>query len=189
MFVNPKELKKLMQEAYKASNLVVGNTGKDYYIQGLHWKVLCKKEFITKTILAAIIELAGEIPEEGECFCASKAGNQMQVNPMRIEKGDTPMFVEVTDFVLVKNGTARILQSPTGQTFLINNNFINMTTGKSYDQENGEVEPKGPFIVGGCQAYWMNNVMEFITLLRGSAEHESVLEEMEMIDLTKKTEL
>lgn len=43
MFVNPKELKKLMQEAYKSSNLIVGNTGECYYLQGTYWKVLCKK--------------------------------------------------------------------------------------------------------------------------------------------------
>lgn len=183
MFLNPKELKKMMQEAFKASNLVVGNTGEAYYLQGTHWKVLCKKSFITKTILAAIIELAGEIPEEGECFCAGKDGNQMQVNPMKIDIEEENVKVDVTDFVLAENGAARILQSATGKIFLINNKYINMTRGKHYDKDNGEKEPEGPYIFGGCQAYWKNNVMEFITMLRGSEKHEHILEQMEMVDL------
>ena len=185
MFLNPKELKRMMKEAFKASNLIVGNTGEAYYLQGTNWKVLCKKSFITKTIIAEIIELAGEIPEEGECFCAGKDGNQMQVNPMKIDTDVEMMKLEVTNFVLTENGAARILQSATGKILLINNKYINMTTGKHYDQENGETEPEGPYIFGGCQAYWKNNVMEIVTLLRGSEKHEHILEQMEMLDLTE----
>lgn len=188
MFLNPKELKRMMKEAFKASNLIVGNTGEAYYLQGTNWKVLCKKSFITKTILAEIIELAGEIPEEGECFCAGKDGNQMQVNPMKIDTDVEMTKVEVTNFVLAENGIARILQSTTGKILLINNKYINMTTGKHYDQENGETEPEGPYIFGGCQAYWKNNVMEFVTLLRGSEKHEHILEQIEMVDLTEMNE-
>ena len=188
MFVNPKELKKLMQEAYKSSNLIVGNTGESYYLQGTYWKVLCKKSFITKTILAAIIELAGELPEEGECFCAGKDGNQMQVNPMKIDTDVEKTKVDVTRFVLLEHAASRMLQSDTGRIYLINNKFINMINGKHYDYENGETEPEGPYIFGSCQAYWKNNVMEFIAPLRGCEEYERILEKMEMVDLTETYE-
>ena len=185
MFVNPKELKKLMQEAYKSNNLIVGNTGESYYLQGIYWKVLCKKGFITKTILAEIVELAGELPEEGECFCAGKDGNQMQVNPMKIEKDMDPTKVAVTNMVMLEHSAARLLQSNTGKIFLINNRLVNMVTGHHCDEANGETEPVGPYIVGTSQAYWKNNVMEFITVLRGTDSYERMLEQMEMVDMTE----
>lgn len=119
MFVNPKELKKLMQEAYKSNNLIVGNTGESYYLQGTYWKVLCKKGFITKTILAAIVELAGELPEEGECFCAGKDGNQMQVNPMKIEKDMDPTKVAVTNMVMLANNPEELRRDIRKNTNLV----------------------------------------------------------------------
>ncbi len=108
----------------------------------------------------------------------------MQVNPMKIDTDAEKTKVEVTDFVLAENGAARILQAATGKILLINNKYINMTRGNHHDQVNGETEPVGPYIIGGCQAYWKNNVMEFITLLRGTEKHEHILEQMEMVDLT-----
>ena len=50
MFVNPKELKKLMKEAHRINHLIIGCRDDLYYIQGFYWKVLCKKKFVPKTI-------------------------------------------------------------------------------------------------------------------------------------------
>ncbi len=55
MFLNPKELKRMMKEAFKASNLVVGNTGEAYYLQGTNWKVLCKKVLLQKRYLQKLL--------------------------------------------------------------------------------------------------------------------------------------
>ncbi len=186
MFLNPKELKKLMKEAFKTSHLIVGNRADVYYLQGRYWKLVCKKSFITKTILAEIIELTGEIPKEGECFCAGEEGNQMQINPMKIDADKEKSRVDVTDFLLTKRGVVqRILQSGGGRIFLVNNRFIGMTSGKHYDKENGETEPEGPYIFGDSEVYWKNNVMEFTAVLRVDEEHEQILKQMEMVDLTE----
>lgn len=76
MFVNPKILKRLMKEAFKANSLIIGRKEDNMFIQGQYWQFLCDRKFVNKTIYAEIIELAGEIPDEGECFCAGKGGNQ-----------------------------------------------------------------------------------------------------------------
>lgn len=112
----------------------------------------------------------------------------MQVNPMKIDTDVEKTKVDVTRFVLLEHAASRMLQSATGRIYLINNKFINMINGKHYDYENGETEPEGPYIFGSCQAYWKNNVMEFIALLRGCEEYERILEKMEMVDLTETYE-
>lgn len=71
MFLKPQILKRIIKSAYNQSSLVLANTGENMYISGGYWEMEIKKEFLPKTILAAVIELAGEIPSEGgaiHCF-------------------------------------------------------------------------------------------------------------------------
>lgn len=65
MFLKPQILKRIIKSAYNQSSLVLANTGENMYISGGYWEMEIKKEFLPKTILAAVIELAGEIPSEG----------------------------------------------------------------------------------------------------------------------------
>lgn len=191
MFVAEKELKKLMKEAYKAESLVIGSRDGLYYLQGNYWKFLCKKEFVTNAILAATIELTGEIPGEGECYCAGPDGNQIQINSMRIDTSGLKEEVAVTDYLLVGeySVTQRILQSESGRVYLINNKFTNMISGLHCDEDNGELPPGDQVILNECMARWENNVMRFVAVLRKDERYKSVLEQMEMIDLLKKDEV
>lgn len=184
MFVATNELKKIMKEAYKGSNLIVGSRDGMYYLQGAYWKVLCKKAFVPKTVLGALIELTGEIPEDGECFCAGPEGNEKQENPMTIEMYGQRENVEVTDYLVARGETLqRVLQTVGGKIYLINNKFTKMISTKHCDSENGETEPEAPEILNGYMGYWKNNVMEFTAVLRRDERHEYILEQLQMIDL------
>lgn len=185
MFVAARELKKLMKEAYKGSNLIVGCRDGMYYLQGTYWKQLCKKAFVPKEILGAIIELTGEIPGDEECFCAGPDGNQVQINPMEIDVTGLREEVAVTEYVLLsKRGVPqRMLQSTEGEVYLINNKFVQMISMKHCDYENGETEPEEPVVNNKCTAYWKNNVMEFTAVLRQDERHGHILDQMRMIDL------
>lgn len=191
MFIKANILKKLMKEAFKANFLIIGRKEDDYYIQGVYWKFLCNKNFIPKTIYAQIIELAGEIPDEGECFCSGKGGNQMQINSMEIEIPGKAERVDMTDLVLEhKTGTEqRILQFENGFNVLINNMFAVAVKGKNYEEELGELPPEGPYCHIAHGVFWENNVMRFQAAFRQDDEHERMLKNMGTISLTEKDEI
>lgn len=77
MFTKPQAVKKLMKEAYNGAGLRLAATEERYYIAGNYWKMDVKKGFIAKPVLAAMVELAGEIPAPGERFRADKTGNHV----------------------------------------------------------------------------------------------------------------
>lgn len=190
MFVNPKILKRLMKEAFKANSLIIGRKEDNMFIQGQYWQFLCDRKFVNKTIYAEIIELAGEIPDEGECFCAGKGGNQMQVHSMEIPFPADAKEVAVTDFVLLhKTGVAqRILQFQSGKTVVISEKILAATRGKHYDEEQGEHQAFGPFCNLGHGVLWKNNTGKFRVLFRQDDEHENLLEQLACVDLTEKNE-
>ena len=191
MFTNPKILKKLMKEAFKANFLIIGRKENDYYIQGSYWKLLCNKEYIPKTIYAQIIELAGEIPDDGECFCAGKDGNQMQVNSMKVEFPEEAQMVKVTDYILLsKRGVAqRLLQFDSGKVVLINNVFVALTTGKHFEEDLGERPAEGPYCHLAYGVLWKNENMKFSVCFREDEEHAESLTQMECIELGKLEEV
>ena len=186
MFVNPKELKKLMKEAFKAEFLIVGSRGNLYYIQGSYWKMLCEKRFVPKEILGLIVELTGEIPGDGECYCAGKSGNQMQLNPMEIEIPPEATEIEITDFVIIHRvGVAqRILQFPSsGNVYLINNKFAGMISARFIDAEHGELDPKCAMCSVDHGVFWENNVMKFTVCFREDDEHWRTLQQLKDVKL------
>lgn len=186
MFVNTKELKKLMKEAFKAEFLIVGSREDMYYIQGSYWKMLCKKRFVPKEILGLIVELTGEIPGDGECYCAGKSGNQMQLNPMEIEIPPEATEIEITDFVVLhKLGVAqRILQFPSsGNVYLINNKFAGMISARFIDAEHGELDPECALCSVNHGVFWANNVMKFTVCFREDDEHWPALMQLKNVKL------
>lgn len=185
MFTNPKILKKLMKEAWKANFLIVGKKEGEYYIQGSYWKCICQKDYIPKTIFAQIVELAGEIPEEGECFCSGKSGNQMQINSMEVEIPEDAILVDSTDYILTsKTGVHQsILQFPTGKIALINNVFTVLTKGKHYEEELGEMPADGPYCSLAHGVFWKNENMRFAVCFREDEDHERSLRNIEKINL------
>ena len=189
MFVNPKELKKLMKEAFKANYLIVGSREDMYYIQGYYWKMICKKRFVAKEIIAAIIELTGELPEDGECYCAGKDGNQMQMNTMEIEIPEDAEEIEITDYILESSHGVmqRLLQFRGSEhVLLINNRFAKMVSDRFCNTEQGEITPDGPLCSENHGVFWENNVMRFSVCFRIDDEHASTLLKLCIIPLYKK---
>lgn len=186
MFLNPKILKKLMKEAYKRECLVIGKRDEQYYIQGGYWALICKKNFVPKTILAEIIELAGEIPEEGECFCAGKNGNQMQANPMVAKVPVGSLKIRITRLILESRRGVyqRVLQfEHTKEVLLVDNVFMSLVSKIHCEFEEGETEPNGPFCNVERGVFWENNVMTLQVLFRVDDENEAVLKQLEMANL------
>lgn len=196
MFITSQGFKKLINEAYKGAGLNVGNDGEGYYISGGYWVIWIMHGWIPKKELASIIELTGEMPEPGEGFKATKAGNQYELpwheayaamtHAMECEE-----YMEVTPMTLkYKNGQqARILQNPVNKTIvLISERFIDIIDNTVAEYDKGEFQAEGPMISGKMQGiFWRNDTMALHVYPRTDDENKELIRHIEAFDITNKT--
>lgn len=185
MFVKMSILKRLMKEAYK-SGLTLANSGERILIAGWYWEMDIRKEEMPKELLAAIIELAGELPDAGERYICDKGGNQKEFGkPMEINPEGCETEYIVTNVTLLSGtGTEqRILQNyGTGDIELINEVFIDLIYKAEKDLS--MPEPEGPYCRPGMCVLWDNGLMRFKAYLRHDDENEEMLKELSNVDLT-----
>lgn len=79
MFLNTTGLKKMIREAFRNNRLVLSRMGYDLMISDYAWILISDIDMIPNRIKGVIIELAGELPEDGTCFRAGKGGNQQEL--------------------------------------------------------------------------------------------------------------
>lgn len=196
MFITSQGFKKLINEAYKGIGLNVGNDGEGYYISGGYWVVWIMHGWIPKKELASIIELTGEMPEPGEGFKATKAGNQYELpwheayaamtHAMECEE-----HMEVTPMTLkYKNGQqARILQNPVNKTIvLISERFIDIIDNTVVEYDKGEFQAEGPMISGKMQGvFWRNDTMALHVYPRTDDGNKRLIGYLEAFDIMNKT--
>lgn len=154
MFITTQGFKRLIKQAYKTRDLHIANDGLGYTIAGGYWRIWIKHDWIPKKELAAIIELTGELPAEGQAFTACEDGNQYEIkfpderNAMAIAL-ECKMTLEITPLVLryATGQQARVLQrADTREITLINDQFTDMISNKAIDYGKGESSVQGPFI-------------------------------------------
>lgn len=196
MFITSQGFKKLINEAYKGAGLNVGNDGEGYYISGGYWVIWVMHGWIPKKELASIIELTGEMPEPGEGFKATKAGNQYELtwheayaamkHAMECEE-----YMEATPMTLkYKNGQqARILQNPVNKTIvLIDERFIDIIDNTVVEYDKGEFQAEGPMISGKMQGiFWRNDTMALHVYPRTDDENKRLIGYLEAFDIMNKT--
>lgn len=196
MFITSQGFKKLINEAYKGAGLNVGNDGEGYYISGGYWVIWIMHGWIPKKELASIIELTGEMPEPGEGFKATKAGNQYELpwheayaamtHAMECEE-----YMEVTPMTLKhKNGQqARILQNPVNKTIvLIGERFIDIIDNTVVEYDKGEFQAEGPVISGKMQGvFWRNDTMALHVYPQTDDENKRLIGYLEAFDIMNKT--
>lgn len=196
MFITSQGFKKLINEAYKGAGLNVGNDGEGYYISGGYWVIWIMHGWIPKKELASIIELTGEMPEPGEGFKATKAGDQYELpwheayaamtHAMECEE-----YMEVTPMTLkYKNGQqARILQNPVNKTIvLISERFIDIIDNTVVEYDKGEFKAEGPMISGKMQGvFWRNDTMALHVYPRTDDGNKRLIGYLEAFDIMNKT--
>lgn len=80
MFIKVPVFKKLLKQAFAANRMKVKMDGSGLTVDCGHFAVWFEKEHIPNKIKSAIVELSGEIPEEGKAFLAQKSGNQYEMD-------------------------------------------------------------------------------------------------------------
>lgn len=71
MFLKTSELKKVMKSALKSRGLTVGNMDGQYLVYCDFWGVCVDAVCASNKFKAAIMELTGDLPEDGECYRCS----------------------------------------------------------------------------------------------------------------------
>lgn len=181
MFFKISTLKKLLKQAYKTSGLTVGQDQDGYYIFGGYWGVWINAEFLTKETKAAVIELCGDLPEEGQLFKAIK-GEAPQYEIEQKELFALPLIFKecsqnykVTCLLERQDETlAHFLQDEdSGQVRAVNEIFMELIDKKAIDSKKGETEPVGPKTLIGSKAfYWGNNVCYLAAYEREAKEED-----------------
>lgn len=115
MFIKVPVFKKLLKWAFAANRMKVKMDGSGLTVDCGHFAVWFEKEHIPNKIKSAIVELSGEIPEEGKAFLAQQSGNQYEMDSAVLDLQD---LLRQTDKRYVKTpivysdnyGTYRFLQ-------------------------------------------------------------------------------
>lgn len=68
MFLKTAELKKIMKAGLKRQGLIVGTINGHYLVYTDRWGVYLGVEYASNKFKAAIMEIIGDIPEDGECY-------------------------------------------------------------------------------------------------------------------------
>lgn len=85
MFIKVPVFKKLLKRAFAANRMKVKMDGSGLTVDCGHFAVWFEKEHIPNKIKSAIVELSGEIPEEGKAFLAQKSGNQYEMDSSALD--------------------------------------------------------------------------------------------------------
>lgn len=197
MFITTQGFKKLIKQAYKTGDLHIANDGLGYTIAGGYWRIWIKHDWIPKKELAAIIELAGELPAEGQAFTVYEEGNQYEIEfpdeRSAIEIAlECETILEITPLVLryATGQQARILQrADTGEITLINDQFTDMITNKAIDYEKGEGSVSGPFIHHREYGiFYRSDTMAMRIMPRTDDKNIELLKYLEHFDITGEQE-
>ena len=185
MFLKKTVLKRLMKEAYK-HGLRVAATEERYYLCGGYWEMDILKKHMPKEILAAVLELTGWIPETGESYCATKEGNQVDINRKEVSV-DAEEEIAVTDLTIDRNGISqRILQDECrGNILLIHDRLIDIVDNTEIEGKKGECTAEGPFYRANDILY-ENNVMRWHVCARKDERKDSLLKELSKINLMEE---
>ena len=163
MFLHMPTFKKLLKSAFRRDCLRVGNLDGGLLVHGRTFAAWFQNEMIPKKVKEAVMELTGELPEEGKLFKATKDGNQYEIpeNPeWDIHRGlkEADRRYVVTPVVLndSRYDTFRFLQQAgAGPIRVIKEDFISLIDLAEIDYNHGEDTPAGPYgREDGYQFFW-----------------------------------
>ena len=187
MFLKLTIFKRLLKKAWSGSGLLVGCKEEYHYISSGWWCVKVLRGGLNKKEKAALIELIGEMPAEGEAFKAFKdGGNQYEVGSLETLENllaaeyKTP--VKMTRMIYqIKDKFCRVFQEPKGQNCMFVSEAACELVDKKAINELEESPPEGPFTNNaGNILYWENNIMSLI-VCKISIDEETEVHEVKRL--------
>lgn len=192
MFVKSAKFKQLIKEAYSAAGLKLGNDGTGIIIAGSYWAIWVNRDYIPKKVLAIIVELNGEIPEQGEFYISNKYGKQYEFDysdVYRVMEQEIKKELEITNLLIGHRSGAktRVLQEPKERKIiLISERFIEMIDSMAVLQDDGEAFPEGPTLTNYGGIAWKNNVMMLVAYPITDERTGTLIQYLENIRINEK---
>jgi hypothetical protein len=159
VFINEKILKRLMMASYKRNGVYMAREEGWIYLSDAFftsWEARIAVGCVPKTILGAMVECAGAIPEDCTGWTADKEKNQMEAFlkwglDEKTLQGDTGYSrAEITPLYISSPGGTlyRILQLDNNSTLAVHPEYLNAVDPGCIDKENGEGMIRGPYYDG-----------------------------------------
>ena len=166
MFIKVPIFKKLLKQAFAADRMKVKMDESGLTVDCSHFAVWFEREHIPNKIKSAIVELAGEIPEEGKAFLAQQSGNQYKMDSAVL---DLQNLLRQTDKRYVQTpivysddyDTYRFLQmaGKPGNIKLVADIFIQMLDPHELDHVAAEGTIQGPYSMEtGMLFFWATDL-------------------------------
>lgn len=174
MFLNTSILTKMMKEAYKGPGLRIAKSKGALLIGGSYWQCVTMLQAIPNKILGLVVELTGQIPEDGEQYLSTKNGNQVEIfDPDRFnhEIGEPIYVTRLIIPTTVNCGVNQRVLKNELQIRLVNEVYIDLIYSLAIMAEIGETNPEGPFEKNGY-VVWENNYGFFRANARIVAEDD-----------------
>lgn len=174
MFLNTSILTKMMKEAYKGPGLRLGKSNGALLIGGSYWQCVTMLQAIPNKILGLVVELTGQIPEEGEQYLSTKNGNQEEIfDPDRFnhEIGEPICVTRLIIPTTINCGVNQRVLKNKNSIRLVNEGYIDLIYLHAIMTEIGETSPEGPYFKNGY-VVWENNYGFFRAATRIVAEDD-----------------
>ena len=195
MFIHLKDFKRMLKQAYTGVGLCVARRGDDLLFSGSGWAIATEKGSMDKKQLAAVIELTGELPGDGEALKTTKEENQYEIGEVhwdmidRTENREEEEKLTVTQVVLERypyGKAMRVLQAADGRVEVLDDRFAKAIDSMSMNLEY-EYEVQGPFINRKFpkQVYWKSEATTLTALLYNQDE----MKEKDILDYLRDTKI
>lgn len=171
MFVDEAKLKAAMKTSWKGKGITLSRTGNLYTMLCDRFDLEIHKDFMTNKVKALIVELCGEIPEDGEGITFRKdCENQiaLEVELPEAVGGDE---IRRTSVLFVNHGET-LMRVWKGSTCIAVPETLSFLTEGSL--ENGETEPEGPYLAGG-RVIWKNNTTKLMVHAATAKDEEKAM--------------
>lgn len=158
MFINEKILIRLMRQAQKGTGVYIGCWDGWYTIGGSYWKARIGAGCLPRTVAAAMVELSGDIPREGEAWTADKSKNQIEAFDTweAVDPGGAEMYIRPMWLATPGGTPMRVLQREDNRTFTFPDALVAAAFGEK-DKKNEESQIAGPIFDGDGGAFWCTN--------------------------------
>lgn len=192
MFLKLNIFKKILKKAWNGCGLFIGCKDGQLYMSGGWWCVKILKENLEKKEKAALIELVGELPEEGEAFKAFKdSGNQYEIGNLesleRLMAAEYKQPVNRTKLIYqIKDKKYRVFQEQKLQNCIFASEIVSELIDEKVINLLEETVPEGPFTCDTkTPLYWENNVMSFLVLKINTDEDEETTLVKQLLENTE----
>lgn len=191
MIFNETVFKNLLKDAFKGAGLLVANKEGRIVLAGSWWVITMDENVFSKKGRAALVELTGQLPMQGECWRATSGGNQMEVPPEYIDI-DGAVYDDVTSrkpfektIVTLDGlycGMARLYQKD--KAVICINETVDMLLDVSKATDFEDTQIKGPYTKNTENPemfYWYTGECSFAAgrLDLEKSEYQTLLEALE----------